>query len=416
MIRWTSGFLLVGAALSLSGCFYLSGQFETRVEPVSERISSMNETISVPGSEVVSVQATLDGSMLAIEASLDRACSPTLFETWQNYDKHTEHLPASHWALFSGGLATAGGGGALLGLGMLYSQAPAATAVHDASVESMRDTGNIMLITGAVAATLGVAMLTSELIDWIMLKERREPTDKVIKPFQSAQAPCPTEPAKKHAVMIETLPSGSEMTRRVTLMTDDFGRASIDLRDEAFDAFPYGDPFATITCKDCSGWNLTLLPDSAAALAIHRNDQEALSGWAEAYGAESTPELIGQVKEAKVRRDVVAIGDAITFPTGSSKLRRSAGKHLDEAAEFLLKRRNLQLRIEGHTDNTGNEKKNRELSKKRAEAVKRYLVQRGVPADRLITVGMASSQPVKSNKNSSGRKANRRYQFQLLED
>ena len=122
------------------------------------------------------------------------------------------------------------------------------------------------------------------------------------------------------------------------------------------------------------------------------------------------------MKEAKVRRDVIAIGDAITFRTGSSKLRRDAGKHLDEAAKFLLKRRNLQLRIEGHTDNTGNAKQNRELSKRRAEAVKRYLVQRGVPADRLITVGMASSQPVKSNKSHAGRKANRRYQFQLIED
>ena len=216
--------------------------------------------------------------------------------------------------------------------------------------------------------------------------------------------------------MIETLPSGEEMTQRVTLVTDEFGRAVIDLRDEKFDAFPYGDPFAIITCQYCSGWNLTLLPESAAALAIHRNDQDALSGWAETYGEQSDPALAGEVKEAKIRRDVIAIGDAITFKTGSSKLRREAGKHLDKAAEFLLKRRDLQLRIEGHTDNTGSDKKNRELSKARAEAVKRYLVQRGVPAERLITVGMASSQPLKSNKSQAGRKANRRYQFQLLED
>ncbi len=416
MTRWLFGVMLIGMAHTASGCFYLGGQFETHIEPVSERLSFINESVSVPGSEVVKVNATLDGAMLAIEATLERDCRPTTFETWQNYDKHVQSLPASHWWMFGGGTAAAGGGGALLGLGLMYAQAPASTAVHDASVESMRDTGNIMLIAGAVAATLGVAMLTSEFIDWLLLEDRREPSDKVIKPIQGPQRACPKEAAKKHAILIETLPSGSEMTRRVTLVTDDFGRASIDLRDEAFDAFPYGDPFATITCMHCSGWNLTLLPDSAAALAIHRNDQEALDTWADAYAADSSPELIGRVKEAKVRRDVVAIGDAITFSTGSSKLRSSAGKYLDEAAEFLLKRPDLQLRIEGHTDNTGSEKKNRDLSKKRAEAVKRYLVQRGVPRDRLITVGMASSKPVKSNGNSAGRQANRRYQFQLLED
>ena len=307
-------------------------------------------------------------------------------------------------------------GGAALGLGMVYSQAPAAGAIHEASLESTRDTGNIMTIVGAIATAVGVGLLTSELVDAIMLEDTRVATDVVIKPIQGPQAACADGPAKNHTIMIGTLPSGEQMTQRVTVVTDDCGRATINLKDPQFDTFPYGDPFAVIRCDHCTGWNLTLLPDSAAELAIHRQDHAALSGWAETYGAQSDPVLSKQVKEAKMRRDVIALGDAITFSTGSAKLRRDASKHLDQAAEFLLKRRNLQLRIEGHTDSTGNESKNRELSRRRAESVKRYLVQRGVPPDRLITVGMASSHPVKSNKSEAGRKANRRYQFQLLED
>ena len=409
--------LLIGAVtLSMSGCFYLGGDFETHVTPVSERLSTMSEVIPVPGSDVVTVDANLSGSMLAIEAHLKRECRPTTFETWQNYDKHVESLPWSHWLLLSGGVVAAGGGGAALGLGMAYSQTPATGAIHEASLESTRDTGNIMTIVGAIAAAVGVGLLTSELVDLIMLEDTRVATDVVIKPIQGPQAACADGPAKNHTIMIETLPSGEQMTQRVTLVTDDFGRASINLKDPQFDTFPYGDPFAVIRCDHCTGWNLTLLPDSAAELAIHRQDHAALTGWAETYGAQSDPVLSKQVKEAKMRRDVIALGDAITFSTGSAKLRRDASKHLDQAAEFLLKRRNLQLRIEGHTDNTGNESKNRELSRRRAESVKRYLVQRGVPPDRLITVGMASSQPVKSNKSQAGRKANRRYQFQLLED
>lgn len=416
MIRWLTALVWGAVTLSMSGCFYYGGHFDTTVVPVSERLSTTSEIIPVPGTDVVTVDATLDGSMLAIEAKLKRQCRPTTFETWQNYDKHIESLPWSHWLMLSGGILTAGGGGAALGLGMAYSQTPVAGAVHQASTESARDTGTIMLVAGAVAAAIGTVLLTSELVDVIMLEDKRVATDVVIKPIQGPQSACEDGPAKNHPIFIETLPSGERLTQRVTLTTDDFGRASINLKDPQFDNFPYGDPFALIRCDHCTGWNLTLLPDSAAALAMHRDDHEALKGWAETYGAQSDPGLAKQVKEAKVRRDVVALGDAITFSTGSSKLRRDANKHLDQAAEFLLKRRNLQLRIEGHTDNTGNETKNRELSRRRAEAVKRYLVQRGVPADRLITVGMAASQPVKSNQSQAGRKANRRYQFQLLED
>jgi outer membrane protein OmpA-like peptidoglycan-associated protein len=416
MIRWLTTLLMGAMTLTMSGCFYLSGNFDTRVTPVSQRLSTMDDIIPVPGTDVVTVDANLDGSMLAIEAQLKRACRPTTFETWQNYDKHIESMPWGHWLMLTGGLLTAGGGGAALGLGVSYSQMSTNGGVHQASTESTRDTGDIMMIAGAAAAAIGLTLLTSELVDAIMAEDTRVATDVVIKPIQSAQIACEDGPARNHPILLETLPSRDQLTRRVTLITDDFGRAAIDLKDPKFDTFPYGDPFALITCQHCTGWNLTLLPSSAAALAIHRHDHEALTSWAAAYGAQSDPALAKRVKEAKVRRDVVALGDAITFSTGSSKLQRDANKHLDKAAEFLLKRRNLQLRIEGHTDSTGNEAKNRELSRRRAEAVKRYLVQRGVPADRLITIGMAARKPVKSNRSHAGRQANRRYQFQLLED
>jgi outer membrane protein OmpA-like peptidoglycan-associated protein len=417
MIRWLTSLVLIGAvALSTSGCFYLGGNFETHITPVSKRLSTTSEIIPVPGTDVVTVDVNLNGSMLAIEAQLKRECRPTTFETWQNYDKHIESLPWGHWLMLTGGLLTAGGGGTALALGVIDSQTVTAGAVHEASTEVARDRGNIMMIAGAAAAALGVMLLTSEVIDAATLNDTRVATDVVIKPIQGPQEPCEDGPAKGHLISIETLPSGEQLTQRVTLVTDDFGRAAIDLKDPKFDNFPYGDPFALIHCEHCTGWNLTLLPDSAAALAIHRRDHEALTSWAETYGAQSDPVVAKRVKEAKSRRDVVALGDAITFTTGSSKLRRDANKHLDQAAEFLLKRRNLQLRIEGHTDSTGNEAKNRELSRRRAETVKRYLVQRGVPSDRLITVGMAASRPVESNRSQAGRKANRRYQFQLLED
>ena len=73
MIRWLMPLLIGAVTLSMSGCFYLGGDFETHVTPVSERLSTMSEVIPVPGSDVVTVDANLSGSMLAIEAHLNPA-------------------------------------------------------------------------------------------------------------------------------------------------------------------------------------------------------------------------------------------------------------------------------------------------------------------------------------------------------
>lgn len=416
MSPWRQGAALIAIAL-MSGCFHATQYLDTQVEPVSELLSTHAEDVIVPGTEVVTVASTLNGAMLAVEATLRAQCRPTTFETWQNYDKTVVSLPWGHWFVLGAGLGAAGGGGTALSLGAIdVMNTPADNQIHKPSVEEKRDTGQTMMIAGGVIAGVGLLLLTSELVDAILVEDSRQPTDRVIKPIQGPTKACDDAPAGGHPIYLETPPSGDRLAKRVTVMTDGFGRAVIDLRSPDFKDFPYGDPFAVMSCEHCTGWNLSLMPEGIAELAIHRGDLEALRHWMERHGDHAKSEIVARVLEATKRREVVDLGDAVTFDTGSSRLRSSAGAHLDRTAEFLLKRRNLQLRIEGHTDNSGAERKNRNLSRQRAEAVKKYLMQRGVPADRLITVGMASSRPVSSNRTEAGRRANRRYHFELLED
>jgi OOP family OmpA-OmpF porin len=73
-----------------------------------------------------------------------------------------------------------------------------------------------------------------------------------------------------------------------------------------------------------------------------------------------------------------------------------------------------QVRIEGHTDSTGPAKYNIGLSVRRAEAVKRLLVQEGIPADKVVTEGLGESQPVASNATRDGRAQNRRVEVELV--
>jgi OOP family OmpA-OmpF porin len=70
-----------------------------------------------------------------------------------------------------------------------------------------------------------------------------------------------------------------------------------------------------------------------------------------------------------------------------------------------------KLKVEGHTDATGGEAHNQQLSQKRADAVKAYLVTAGIDSARLTTAGLAATVPVSSNATESGRAQNRRVEL-----
>lgn len=101
----------------------------------------------------------------------------------------------------------------------------------------------------------------------------------------------------------------------------------------------------------------------------------------------------------------------IIFPVGLSEIQGDSARMLDELAGLLKSRPGVSVRIEGHTDNTGPEQLNRTLSQERAEAVRAYLIQRGIAGSRLEARGYGSSRPVASNDTPEGRSENRRVEF-----
>ena len=72
------------------------------------------------------------------------------------------------------------------------------------------------------------------------------------------------------------------------------------------------------------------------------------------------------------------------------------------------------MEISGHTDSRGGADFNRELSARRAEAVKSYLVGKGIKSDRLTSIGYGMDRPIASNKTDAGRGRNRRTEFRLI--
>ena len=103
----------------------------------------------------------------------------------------------------------------------------------------------------------------------------------------------------------------------------------------------------------------------------------------------------------------------IVFKTGSAILLAKGKPILDTVVAYLKRNPDVEVTIDGHTDNVGSDKVNNPLSVKRAEATKKYLVSKGINADRLVTAGFGSTQPVADNKTAEGRQKNRRIEIKI---
>jgi outer membrane protein OmpA-like peptidoglycan-associated protein len=106
---------------------------------------------------------------------------------------------------------------------------------------------------------------------------------------------------------------------------------------------------------------------------------------------------------------VVTLGDVL-FEVDRAELKPGATRTIDQLANALNDDRRSTIAIEGHTDSTGNPQHNVDLSLHRAEAVKSYLVQRGVDPARITTQGLGEDYPVASNATEAGRQQNRRVE------
>jgi outer membrane protein OmpA-like peptidoglycan-associated protein len=107
--------------------------------------------------------------------------------------------------------------------------------------------------------------------------------------------------------------------------------------------------------------------------------------------------------------------ERLNFETDSTRLTPESAAAIDKLSAVLKAYPSTRMRLEGHTDNTGDPEANNRLSLARAEAVKSTLGTRGIDVSRIETVGQGSTQPITSNDTESGRAQNRRLELVVVE-
>ena len=138
------------------------------------------------------------------------------------------------------------------------------------------------------------------------------------------------------------------------------------------------------------------------------DEMENINGYKDADGC-------ADVIPPPIRKLVGTIPE-IGFGSGSAKLLRSSFPTLNNAARVFVKYPEARFEIQGHTDNEGSRDTNVALSQKRADAVRAYLIKRGVKADRLLAKGYGPDAPKADNGTKAGRAENRRVDFKLISD
>ena len=137
-------------------------------------------------------------------------------------------------------------------------------------------------------------------------------------------------------------------------------------------------------------------------------------------GDDECPELAGEADRrgcpartfVKIEDGKIIIIGKVQFRTGSADIDKNSEVLLDQIAQALEGNQQVKkIRIEGHTDNTGDDATNQKLSEERAKSVKAALVKRGVDDDRLETRGEGETRPIAPNDTAGGRQKNRRVEF-----
>jgi OOP family OmpA-OmpF porin len=152
-----------------------------------------------------------------------------------------------------------------------------------------------------------------------------------------------------------------------------------------------------------------------AERARQREEEARAMAATEAQRAAELEQQLAELEAKKTERGmVITLGDVL-FDFNRAELRSGAQQNLYRLVTFLRENTDREVLVEGHTDSVGAEGYNLDLSQRRAEAVRGFLVQNGIESARTAVRGFGEARPVTTNDNEAGRQQNRRVEVVILD-
>ncbi len=124
------------------------------------------------------------------------------------------------------------------------------------------------------------------------------------------------------------------------------------------------------------------------------------------------------VVQPRVEKEIIEKGRTtlkVLFDFNKSTIKKDYFDDIDDLVAVMKQYPDLNVTIEGHTDNVGNDAYNKKLSQRRADAIKAYLVKKGIDANRLTAVGYGEEKPIADNATKAGKAQNRRVEAATAE-
>ncbi len=106
----------------------------------------------------------------------------------------------------------------------------------------------------------------------------------------------------------------------------------------------------------------------------------------------------------------------VLYDTGKATFRPASYAALDDLVDAMKTKSTMKIEIGGHTDDVGEADINQKLSEARANAVRDYLIKKGIEAERVTAVGYGETRPIATNESEDGRQKNRRTEVRILSE
>lgn len=163
-------------------------------------------------------------------------------------------------------------------------------------------------------------------------------------------------------------------------------------------------------------YNRKVAEESKKVLDENRDKERLVARTAEAERAKAELAELKELQAKSTDRGIVMTLGDVLFDVGQANLKSGGVRVVSQLAGYLSANPQRKVSVEGHTDSTGGDEYNQQLSERRAESVKATLVGAGVSPDRVLTQGFGEAFPVAGNESASGRQLNRRVEIVLSDE